>query len=45
LVICGSRGPIASRRFDDLIKVAQLIIEPVTEAQLKGDHLRPHRYQ
>jgi hypothetical protein len=45
LVIDGSRDPIASRRFDDLIRLAQIIIEPVTEAQFKGDDLRPHRYQ
>jgi ribonuclease VapC len=35
LVIDGSRDPIASRRFDDLIKEAQIIIEPVTEAQAR----------
>jgi ribonuclease VapC len=35
LVIDGSRDPIASRRFDDLIKVAQIIIEPVTETQAR----------
>jgi ribonuclease VapC len=32
-VIDGSRDPIASRRFDELIKAAQITIEPVTEAQ------------
>jgi ribonuclease VapC len=32
-VIDGSHEPIASRRFDDLIREAQLRIEPVTEAQ------------
>lgn len=32
-VIDGSRDPIASRRFDDLIREAQMIIEPVTEEQ------------
>jgi ribonuclease VapC len=31
LVIDGSRDPVASRRFDDLIKEAQIVIEPVTE--------------
>ena len=34
-VMDGSRDPIASRRFDDLIKEANLIIEPVTEAQAR----------
>jgi ribonuclease VapC len=32
-IIDGSRDPIASRRFDDLIREAQLLIEPVTEVQ------------
>ena len=32
-VIDGSRDPIASRRLDDLLREAQLVIEPVTEAQ------------
>jgi ribonuclease VapC len=32
LVIDGSRDPIASRRFDDLLQVARIIIEPATEA-------------
>lgn len=36
VVIDGSRDPIASRRFDDLIREAQLIIEPVTEAQARA---------
>ena len=35
LVIDGSRDPIASRRFDDLVKEAQIGIEPVTEAQAR----------
>jgi ribonuclease VapC len=35
LVIDGSRDPIASRRFDDLVKEAQIVIEPVTEAQAR----------
>jgi len=35
IVIDGSRDPIASRRFDDLINEAQLVIEPVTEAQAR----------
>jgi ribonuclease VapC len=34
-VIDGSRDPIASRRFDDLFRAAQLLIEPVTEAQAR----------
>jgi len=32
-VIDGSRDPIASRRFDDLLREARFAIEPVTEAQ------------
>ena len=35
LVIDGSRDPVASRRFDDLIQKAQIIIEPVTEVQAR----------
>ena len=35
LVIDGSRDPIASRRFDDLVKEAQIAIEPVTEVQAR----------
>src|SRR5258708_11366884 len=35
LVIDSSRDPVASRRFDDLCREAQLIIEPVTEAQAR----------
>jgi ribonuclease VapC len=35
LVIDGSRDPIASRRFDDLVKEARIAIEPVTEAQAR----------
>lgn len=34
-VIDGSRDPVASRRFDDLVREAALIIEPVTEAQAR----------
>jgi len=33
IVLDGSRDPIASRRFDDLLRAAQVVIEPVTEAQ------------
>jgi ribonuclease VapC len=32
-VIDGSRDPVASRRFDDLLHEAQVIVQPVTEAQ------------
>jgi ribonuclease VapC len=35
IVIDASRDPIASRRFDDLVREAQLIVEPVTEAQAR----------
>jgi ribonuclease VapC len=35
VVIDGSRDPIASRRFDDLLKVARVVIEPVTEIQAR----------
>jgi ribonuclease VapC len=28
VIIDASRDPVASRRFDDLIKVAQIVIEP-----------------
>jgi ribonuclease VapC len=35
LVIDGSRDPIASRRFDDLVNEARIVIEPVTEAQAR----------
>jgi ribonuclease VapC len=35
LVIDGSRDPIASPRFDDLVKEAQIVVEPVTEAQAR----------
>lgn len=35
LVIDGSRDPIASRRFDDLVKEARISVEPVTEAQAR----------
>jgi ribonuclease VapC len=31
--IDASRDPIASRRFDELMQEAQIVIEPVTEAQ------------
>ncbi len=35
IVIDASRDPIASRRFDDLLKVAKIAIEPVTEEQAR----------
>jgi ribonuclease VapC len=35
IVIDGARDPIASRRFDDLVREASLVIEPVTEAQAR----------
>jgi ribonuclease VapC len=35
IVIDASHDPIASRRFDDLVREAQLEIEPVTEAQAR----------
>lgn len=33
VVIDASRDPVASRRFDDLLRAAQIAVEPVTEAQ------------
>ncbi len=33
LVIDGSRDPVASRRFDDLLAEAAIVVEPVTESQ------------
>ncbi len=35
VVIDASRDPIASRRFDELMKEARISIEPVTEAQAR----------
>ena len=35
VVIDGSRDPVASRRFDDLFREAQLVTEPVTEVQAR----------
>ena len=35
MVIDGSRDPVASRRFDDLLRAANLTIEPVTEEQAR----------
>ncbi len=34
-VIDGSRDPVASRRYDDLLREARVTIEPVTEAQAR----------
>ncbi|HTD56033.1 MAG TPA: type II toxin-antitoxin system VapC family toxin [Silvibacterium sp.] len=35
VVIDGNRNPVLSRRFDDLIRDADINIEPVTEAQAR----------
>ena len=35
IVIDGSRDPIASRRLDDLLREAQIVMEPVTESQAR----------
>ncbi|MBM4436838.1 MAG: type II toxin-antitoxin system VapC family toxin [Actinobacteria bacterium] len=35
IVIDGSRDPVASRRFDDLCRAAQVVVEPVTETQAR----------
>jgi ribonuclease VapC len=35
VVIDGSRDPIASRRFDELVREAELQIEPVTESHAR----------
>lgn len=35
IVTDGSRDPVASRRFDDLVREAQLVVEPVTDAQAR----------
>jgi ribonuclease VapC len=35
IVIDGSRDPVASRRFDDLIRIGEFLIEPVTEEQAR----------
>ena len=35
IAIDGSRNPIASRRFDDLLREAEIVIEPVTAQQAK----------
>jgi ribonuclease VapC len=35
IVIDASRDPVASRRFDELVREADLAIEPVTEAQAR----------
>jgi ribonuclease VapC len=34
-IIDASRDPVASRRFDELIKEARIIVEPVTEPQAR----------
>jgi ribonuclease VapC len=35
IIIDGNRDPVASRRFDDLCRESQLVIEPVTEGQAR----------
>jgi ribonuclease VapC len=35
IVIDASRDPVASRRFEDLVRGAQLVVEPVSEAQAR----------
>ena len=35
IVIDGYRNPTASRRFDDLLREARILIEPVTESQAR----------
>jgi ribonuclease VapC len=35
VIVDASRDPIASRRFDDLLKEAHIAVEPVTEAQAR----------
>lgn len=35
VVIDGSHDPVASRRFDDLVREAECVIEPVTEDQAR----------
>lgn len=35
VIIDASRDPVASRRFDELVLEAQIVIEPVTEAQAR----------
>jgi ribonuclease VapC len=35
VVIDGRRDPVASRKFDDLIREAELIVEPVSESQAR----------
>jgi ribonuclease VapC len=35
IVVDGVRNPVASRRFDELIKEAGIVISPVTEAQAR----------
>jgi ribonuclease VapC len=35
VVIDGGRNPVASRKFDDLLREAELIVEPVSETQAR----------
>lgn len=41
-VVDGSRDPVASRRYDDLLRETRISIEPVTEQQA---HLARHAYR
>ncbi|HTZ24407.1 MAG TPA: type II toxin-antitoxin system VapC family toxin [Streptosporangiaceae bacterium] len=38
VVIDGSRDPVASRRFDELVQIAELQVEPVTHDQARIAH-------
>lgn len=35
IIIDGSRDPVASRRFDDLMREARIVVEPVSEVQAR----------
>jgi ribonuclease VapC len=35
IVVDGNRNPILSRKFDDLVRKTELVVEPVTEAHAK----------
>ena len=35
VVIDGSRNPVASRKFDEFLREAKLVVEPVTQAQAR----------
>ena len=36
VMIDGSRDPVVSRRFDELVQIAELQVEPVTHGQASG---------